>query len=90
MKRRDALASESDGESRTLEVVLDTACPYTPVLAIFFSIALLFVLFSTLVIATQPPGSGAFVVSLMTVVIDGFVMAVTGSLLYLCRKHRFG
>lgn len=90
MKRKSALSSEFDSETTKLETVLNAACPYTPVLAIFFSIALLFVLFSVLAMAALPTASGAFVISLLTIVIDGFVMAVTGSVLYLCRKRRFG
>lgn len=89
MKRKAALSPDSDGNTSRLERFLDVACPYTPVLTVFFSIALLFVLMSAVVVATQPPSSEAFVVSLLSIVLDGLIILLTGSVLYLCRKHRF-
>lgn len=88
MKRKSALSAPTDGEATRLERFLTVACPYTPVLTLFFSIALLFTLLSVLAIAALPPTSESYVVSLLTIVIDGFVLAVTGPVLYLCRKHR--
>lgn len=90
MKRKSVLSSRSGYAPSILESVLNVACPYTPVLSIFFSIALLFTMLSLLVVFTQPPDSEAFIVSSMTIVVNGFTMTFTGVLLYLCRKHRFG
>lgn len=89
MKRKSALSSDPAGEATRLDTFLDVVCPYTPVVTIFFSIALLFILLSLVVVATQPASSEAYVVSLMSIVVDGFIVAVTGPVLYLCRKHRF-
>lgn len=89
MDRKSALSASSDGGTTRLETFLDVACPYTPVLAVFFSIALLFAAISALAAALLPASSGAYVVSLMTIVLDGAIVASTGSVLYLCRKHRF-
>lgn len=89
VKRKSALTAVSDGGTTRLETFLDVACPYTPVFTLFFSIALLFALVSLLVVATQPATSEAFVVSLLTIVVDGFIIASTGPVLYLCREYRF-
>lgn len=89
MNRKSALSAEAAGETTRLERFLNVACPYTPILAIFFSIALLFILLSLLTMAALPATSGAYVVSLLTIVLNGFVITVTGPVLYFCRKHHF-
>lgn len=83
-------SSPSDGQTTRLEKLLDVVCPYSPVLTVFFSIALLFALFSVFIIVAVSPAKAEFVVSLMTIALNLFVMGVTGPLLYLCRKHRLG
>lgn len=90
MTRRSLLSVAADGGTSTRQVVLDAACPYTPILTVFFSIALLFALASLVIVAAVQTGSMAFVVAILTIIVDGFIMAVTGSLLYFCRKHRLG
>lgn len=89
MKRDPVLSSDSRHPPSRTERLLDVACPYAPVLTIFFSIALLFALLSVLVMAATPIQSEPFVVSLMTLAVDGIVLLLTGPVLYLCRKHRF-
>jgi len=71
-----------------LQTLLTTICPYSPLLVLCFSLAALFALFSLLVVLAKPRGSPPFVVALLTIFVDSFIMSVVGTLLYLCRKSR--
>lgn len=75
----------SNTDDRTA-LFLEYVCPYTPILWIGFSIAILFALASVVFALLLPPDSGAFVVALMSLVIDGFVILVTGGLLRACNR----
>lgn len=89
MGRESSLSTGGDAGPTRGERFLDVACPYSPVFSIFFSIALLFALLSVVVLVNVDPSSDSFVIALLTIAVDGFIMVVTGTILYYCRRKRF-
>lgn len=82
------MASETAGGETRTEIFFNYICPFTPVLSLVFSLALLFALASVLFAAALPTDSASFTVALLTIPIDGVVLLVTGYLLHVCNRTR--
>lgn len=90
----DGNGNSSDAGSRApeasgLDPFLNTVCPYSWIGAVGVGLSGLFALLSLLSVIFLPPSAEAYPVSLLTLGLNGFILTVLGSLLFLCRRRNF-
>lgn len=85
----DSASASGDRDATGIEPFLNTICPYSWILAAAFGLIVLFALFSALSVLFIPASAPAYPVALLTLVIDGALVAVLAPMLYLCRRHNF-
>ena len=81
--------ASGDRDATGIEPFLNTLCPYSWILAIAFGLNFLFAFFSLLSLIFLPASAPGYPIALLTIILNGIVVAILAPLLYLCRRHNY-